>query len=116
MNAQNIQAEHASPGTVRLDRDSLSFEGVLDGPGAPAHLTKVRTVIGRRNADVLLEDPDVSRQHAAIERYGSRYLIRDLGSTNGTFVNGERIDARILEPRDVIEVGGTRLAFRLQVL
>ncbi|MFN7973993.1 MAG: FHA domain-containing protein [Acidobacteriota bacterium] len=114
-----FQEESTSQGTLPVAQDplsSLTTEGVLEGLAEPAHLTKFRTVVGRRNADVVVNDPDVSRQHAVIERYGNRYLIRDLGSTNGTFVNGRKIEAEMLQPRDIIEVGGTRLVFRLELL
>ncbi len=81
----------------------------------PLRLKRFRTIIGRRNADLLVEDPDVSRQHAALERYEERYLIRDLGSTNGTFVNGRKVDVEILHPGDVIQVGDTRITFRIEL-
>lgn len=105
-----------SPGTMPMA--ALAFahealEGRLEGEllAEPVVLRRFQTTIGRRNADVVLADPDVSRQHALVEKYGDRYLVRDLGSTNGTYVNGKRVDAEMLCPGDVIEVGGTRLVF-----
>lgn len=64
----------------------------------------------------LPDDAAVSREHARLERTGSRYLVRDLDSSNGTFVErGEqkwRVDGELpLEPGDVIHVGAARLAF-----
>jgi hypothetical protein len=55
-------------------------------------LTQQRTTIGRGNAsDIRLGDTTVSDPHAVIESYGSSFALRDLGSLNGTFVNGERL-------------------------
>jgi pSer/pThr/pTyr-binding forkhead associated (FHA) protein len=58
-----------------------------------------------------LDDPEISRRHARVTRgEGGRLTIEDLGSANGTFVNGDRLDApRPLEPGDVIRVGQTQL-------
>jgi pSer/pThr/pTyr-binding forkhead associated (FHA) protein len=71
--------------------------------------------IGRGQDTVLRlpEDPEVSRLHAVIEMVASGWSIRDLGSRNGTYVNGERIlGERALRPDDEIRVGGVRLFFR----
>jgi len=87
----------------------------IEGRPEPVALTRFQTVIGRRNADLVLDDPDVSRQHAVIERYERGYLLRDLGSTNGSYVNGQRTDAEMLHPGDVIELGGTVLTFKIEL-
>jgi pSer/pThr/pTyr-binding forkhead associated (FHA) protein len=64
--------------------------------------------IGRAGCDVILSDPDVSRRHAAIHEAGDGVSIEDLGSTNGTYVNGERIDApRPLRDGDEVKIGST---------
>jgi hypothetical protein len=62
--------------------------------------------------DVILQDSQASRQHAEISEQGGQVLIRDLGSTNGTFVNEERvIGTRPLRPGDQIRIGDTILAY-----
>ena len=56
-------------------------------------------------------DRVVSKEHCHIELVGDRYVLRDLGSLNGTFVNGERVQERPLEPGDEILIGSTRIVF-----
>jgi hypothetical protein len=69
--------------------------------------------IGRTDGDVLLADPQVSRRHAIVRVVDSRPVLEDLGSTNGTFVNEERIEgARDLEVGDVVRFGA--IAWRLR--
>jgi predicted component of type VI protein secretion system len=66
------------------------------------------TTLGRDDCDVVLSDPEVSRRHAFVGESADGFTIEDLGSTNGTFVNGERIDgARALRSGDEIRFGNT---------
>jgi DNA-binding CsgD family transcriptional regulator len=61
----------------------------------------------------LADDPTLSRLHAVLERYDAGWCVRDLGSRNGTFVNGQRIwGERPLRPGDELRVGATRLVYR----
>jgi predicted component of type VI protein secretion system len=70
----------------------------------------VEVVIGRQDADLVLEDPEVSRRHAVLRRSGQSVVIEDLDSTNGTFVKGERIRKPItVGPGDQVRVGRTTL-------
>jgi pSer/pThr/pTyr-binding forkhead associated (FHA) protein len=67
-------------------------------------------VIGRQNADLVLEDPEVSRRHAVVRRSGGSAVVEDLHSTNGTFVNGERIRESVtIRAGDELRVGQTTL-------
>ncbi len=78
-------------------------------------LSKERTTIGRAaEADVPLgSDPTASRLHSAVERYRGGFVLRDLGSTNGTFLNGERlVGDRPLQPGDEVRVGASVFVFR----
>lgn len=70
------------------------------------------TVIGRSvKCDVQIEEDSVSRNHCLIKRTGRSYVIRDLGSTNGTRVNDSLIDEAVLRDGDLIQVGRTILKF-----
>lgn len=74
-----------------------------------------RVTIGKADAnDVTVDnDPSVSRMHALIERVPAGWIVQDLNSTNGTFVNGERLlGTRPLRPGDEVRVGSSRLVFR----
>jgi pSer/pThr/pTyr-binding forkhead associated (FHA) protein len=75
-------------------------------------------VIGRQASEEgkLGQDAEISREHARIARSGAGFVIEDLGSTNGTFVNGRRISgAEILSPGDKIQVGATTLVVQVSV-
>jgi hypothetical protein len=84
---------------------------VKTGPEAGRRVElSVEVVIGRRDADLVLEDPEVSRRHAVLRRSGESVVIEDLDSTNGTFVKGERIRRPItVGPGDQVRVGRTTL-------
>jgi len=70
----------------------------------------VEIAIGRQDGDLALEDPEVSRRHAVLRRSGESVIVEDLDSTNGTFVNGERIRSPItVGPGDRVRVGRTTL-------
>ncbi|GLZ44956.1 hypothetical protein Acsp06_11410 [Actinomycetospora sp. NBRC 106375] len=78
-------------------------------------LTGASVTIGRAegNAVVLGHDTQVSSMHAVLQSYGAGWAIRDLGSTNGTVVAGERLVAeRALRHGDTIQLGRTHLTFR----
>jgi len=74
--------------------------------------------LGRsRDADIVLEDPNVSRVHAEVRPSGGSWIVRDLGSTNGVKVNGRRLDPsrpQSLRGGDVIELGTSRAILELE--
>jgi pSer/pThr/pTyr-binding forkhead associated (FHA) protein len=76
-------------------------------PGAAFDLSKEVTLMGRDvTNDISLGDPEVSRQHARLTRTPGGYVLEDLGSTNGSFVNGERLVApRVLASGDLLGLG-----------
>lgn len=82
---------------------------VKTGPLA-GHLIEVRSeiVLGREGGDVVVDDPKMSRRHAKVRPAGEGLEIEDLGSTNGTFLNGARIrGTRRLNAGDMVKMGET---------
>ena len=72
-----------------------------------------KTSMGRHPANVLrLVDGEVSKDHCVIERMGATWLLRDLGSSNGTFVNGRKIREARLKDGDEITIGSSKVVFR----
>jgi len=90
----------------------------LDGPakGQVFVLGEGRTLVGREaGSHILIADGSMSRRHCAIERDDSgRFLIRDLRSTNGTFVGGLPVSGRLLEDGDEIRLGDSVFLFLVQ--
>ncbi|HSJ94395.1 MAG TPA: DUF3662 and FHA domain-containing protein [Gaiellaceae bacterium] len=94
------------------DEEPVHAVLTLDGKSRP--ITKPEVVLGRsREADLRLADANVSRKHAAIRREGEAYWVTDLGSTNGTEVNGERVTRHELKDGDRITLGATEVVFEL---
>ncbi len=88
---------------------------VLAGNAVGQRVPLERTLLIGRDpgADVALTDAQVSWHHAIIEDRGDGWALIDLGSTNGTSVNNERVSERPLAPRDIIVIGGTVMRFEL---
>jgi pSer/pThr/pTyr-binding forkhead associated (FHA) protein len=86
-------------------------KGAREGTEFP--LTSAQIAIGRSKTgnDLVLNDPEASRNHAVITVENGIYSIKDLQSTNGTIVNGRQITSRVLVDGDVIEIGDTVLVF-----
>jgi FhaA, N-terminal domain/FHA domain len=77
----------------------------------PAGVTLGRS----RECDVVLQDPNVSRTHAEIRPRGGSWVVADLGSTNGSRLNGRVVTgSEVVKPGDEIELGSTRLTFELE--
>jgi predicted Zn finger-like uncharacterized protein len=72
-------------------------------------ITKPKMLIGRSDADIIVKDLEASRQHARLEVMGDRVILRDLSSTNGTFVNEQRITTMALENQQEFRIGTTIL-------
>jgi hypothetical protein len=87
---------------------------VVTADGATYEIGPHPLVIGRMNeCDIVVNDSNVSRRHAEIWRTSEGVAIKDLQSTNGTFVNGHRITAVSLSPRDEIEIGTQTMRIEL---
>jgi len=87
---------------------------VLRGPntGARFLLDSDEVSSGRHpDSDIFLDDVTVSRKHATFRREGDEFLVRDVGSLNGTYVNRERIEEITLKTGDEVQIGKFRLVF-----
>lgn len=110
---------------LRAGRFSVAAE-VIEGPdgmapaelvlpgGGRVHIEADPVVIGRMpECAVVLSDPNVSRRHAEVVRVNEAFVVRDLGSTNGTKLNGAPIREGYLTTGDNITVGSTTLVFEM---
>ena len=94
--------------------DEIRRQALLVGGGRRNVLSGSRVVLGRsREADIVLQDPNISRRHAELRREDGSWQIVDLGSTNGIKVNGRRVDSQPLRQGDQITIGVTDLTFEL---
>jgi len=75
-----------------------------------------KLIIGREGCDINLPHPGVSRRHAELVRVGAAHQIRDLGSTNGTFVNGQLVPRAVLKNGDQLQLGPFKLFYKVTVL
>lgn len=98
---------------LELPRDKRFSLAVIQGEatGQIFQIQKVRTVLGRSGADVNLDDPEASRQHAVLEILGEHAMLRDLGSTNGTWVDNARIEQEVLSNQMEFRIGSHVLMF-----
>jgi hypothetical protein len=97
----------APPGGARNVR-------LISNDGRTYPLAIGSTVIGRGDqATLRLPDVGISRRHARLDFDGAQVLLTDLGSTNGTMVNGQRVSSMALNPGDMIQIGTTTLTFRV---
>jgi pSer/pThr/pTyr-binding forkhead associated (FHA) protein len=99
----------------KLPADKRYTLEVLDGnePGQVFTLEKPSISIGRRGCDVNLDDPEISRHHASIEIHGTNATLKDLGSTNGTYIRGQRVEEGDLEDNSEFRVGTHQLVFHV---
>ncbi|AUG30989.1 FhaA domain-containing protein [Microbacterium hominis] len=107
-----------STGTLRVASQTaagqVAWRGVVEIAGAQHPLAKGRTVIGRgSDADITIPDAGTSRRHVEILWDGERAMVRDMGSTNGTQLNGAKIAEAPLPPDSVITIGRTDIVFRV---
>jgi len=103
----------ARMGLLQLPKDKRFSLAVIQGAatGQIFPISKTRTVIGRAGADINLDDPESSRQHAALEIVGDVAILRDLGSTNGTWIELERIEQHQLGNQQEFRIGSHVLMF-----
>jgi predicted Zn finger-like uncharacterized protein len=100
-------------GVLDLPKDKRYSLAVIQGAGTGQihQINKTRTIIGRTGADLNLDDAEASRQHAAVEILGENAILRDLGSTNGTFIELDRIQQHVLNNHMEFRIGSHVLMF-----
>jgi pSer/pThr/pTyr-binding forkhead associated (FHA) protein len=109
---QDMQADTDSPPEAEQqaaipESAFLIVDGVKEYP-----LTRAVINIGRRlDNDLVVDDPRVSRHHAQLRAIKNRYVLFDLNSSGGTFINGQRTSQTVLYPGDVISLAGVSLIF-----
>jgi hypothetical protein len=106
--------------TLRAEKEGVPSDVavlvVSRGPNAGSRylLDSPVTTAGRHpDSDLFLDDVTVSRRHAEVDRTPDGYMLRDVGSLNGTYVNGERVEKHELRDGDVVQIGLYRLTFLL---
>ncbi|WP_430591841.1 FhaA domain-containing protein [Humidisolicoccus flavus] len=110
--------ESLSTGILRIESENVKGEvrwnAVVDIKGNRYALKRGRTVLGRGSeSDIVVDDSGASRVHAEILWDGSRAQAKDLGSTNGTLLNGKPLKKALLEPDSIIDIGNTRIVYRV---
>jgi predicted Zn finger-like uncharacterized protein len=100
-------------GLIQLPKDKRYSLAVIQGAatGQIFPIAKTRTVVGRSGSDINLDDPEASRQHAALEIVGDIAVLRDLGSTNGTWIDLDRIEQHELSNQQEFRIGSHVLMF-----
>ncbi|MCU1452963.1 MAG: hypothetical protein JWN46_1109 [Acidimicrobiales bacterium] len=112
-----FQLDQASEDEVVVDLQDVGPDGVMlvtRGPNAGSSfaLGQAITTAGRHpDSDIFLDDVTVSRRHVEIRRTPDGYLVRDVGSLNGTYLNRERIEEGPLVNGDELQVGKFKLVF-----
>lgn len=108
-----------APEAVPVKKEPVVLKAYLsveEGPyrGKKLPLEQCRHVMGRRvSCDIVLAETTVSRRHACLDYLDGNYYLTDLGSANGTFVNGNQIQRKKLAPGDEIVLGNSRFIFEV---
>lgn len=122
---ERVEAEAASSvamlGNIQHNLEHLGAEDLphlltrTDGATGIVHLLGRRTTIGRTpDNDVHIDAEFISRHHAVALRAGTKTVIEDLNSTNGTYVNGQRVSRRTLKDGDLVALGTTEFRFSIK--
>jgi hypothetical protein len=113
-----VAASDIARGVIKVASQALDavseWHPALEINGETVHLSGPEIIIGRGStATVILSDSGASRHHARILWSGKIGGLEDLQSTNGTILNGTRITSSPLDQGDVIQIGGTKMIFRI---
>ena len=93
----------------------MGMSGDVKGKSFPIDRDEI--TLGRSSDNVIpLNNATVSSHHAAVRREGDNYVLRDLGSTNGTRVNSREVKETILRPKDLVQVGSVEFLFNSEAM
>jgi hypothetical protein len=108
--SSNVQLPPPDPG-IRLPEKAKVVLNILTGPskGESHILSKPRVVLGRKGADIPLNDPEISRFHCVLEVRETYINLKDMDSTNGTFYDEERVRAAMLQDGSEFRIGTSRI-------
>src|SRR5207245_9201014 len=113
--SSNVNLAPPDPG-IRLPEKSKVVLSILSGPskGESHTLSKPRVVLGRKGADIPLNDPEISRHHCLLEVRDTYINLKDLDSTNGTFFDEECVREAMLRDGTEFRIGGRLLRVNFQ--
>src|SRR5256886_4034306 len=113
--SSNLNLPPADPG-LRLPENAKVVLNILSGPskGESHTLKKPRVVLGRKGADIPVNDPEISRHHCLLEVRDTHINLKDLDSTNGTFFDEERVRAAMLRDGTEFRIGGCLICVNFQ--
>ncbi len=113
--SSNLNLPPPDPG-LRLPANKNVVLTILSGPskGQTHTLAKPRVVIGRKGADVPLDDPEISRHHCLLEVRDTYINLKDMDSTNGTFYDEERVRAAMLQDGTEFRIGVSLIRVNFQ--
>jgi predicted RNA-binding Zn-ribbon protein involved in translation (DUF1610 family) len=113
--SSNVNLGPPDPG-IRLPEKSKVVLTILSGPekGESHTLSKARVVVGRKGADVPLNDPEISRHHCLLEVRDTYINLKDMDSTNGTFFDEERVRAAMLQDGAEFRIGVSLIRVNFQ--
>jgi predicted RNA-binding Zn-ribbon protein involved in translation (DUF1610 family) len=113
--SSNLNLPPPDPG-IRLPEKAKVVLSILTGPakGEKHTLGKPRVTLGRKGADIPLNDPEISRHHCLLEVRDTIINLKDLDSTNGTFYDEERVRAAVLRNGTEFRIGGSLIRVNFQ--
>src|ERR1700720_1734867 len=113
--SSNLRLPPADDG-LTLPLNSVFVLAITSGPanGEVFRLAKPRVVIGRKGADIPLNDPEISRHHCLLEVRDTYINLKDMDSTNGTFFDEERVRAAMLRDGTEFRIGGSLIRVNFQ--
>ena len=113
--SSNLHLLPADP-SLRLPEKAQVVLSILSGPskGVSHTLAKPRVVLGRKGANIPLNDPEISRHHCLLEVRETYINLKDMDSTNGTFFDEERVRAAMLRDGTEFRIGGSVIRVNFQ--